>query len=287
MHNSGFNRFIVSGFPNDVPELKMYEFWCGTPWMCLQMMQSKENYTRNLIKKGSKDEEEKQAQLENEYDTYHNVIQPLVDKMGGERKLNIIDANNTDELIYQSAKRLFMPEVTLLIGSAGSGVDEMATYLGREYSYALVKVSHLLRAEAKSGSLTGKAIARCLQMKRTVPVEYTIPLLLKEIRRLGRRKILISDFPQLVSFGYPMVHDQVFALDNIAKVQKIFVLQCAKSDKLQRCPDEEIIENSLEEFNREKNPVVRYYQEQTNIQVYHLDTEDLEDARIKISSLLN
>jgi len=149
-------------------------------------------------------------------------------------------------------------------------------YLGREHGFARVHVTELLRAEAASGSEAGAAIARCFKMQRTVPHDILLPLVLRESRRLGRSDIVLDGYPRLVSWSYPLIHDQAFALDGVAYVERVIVLKASKADKLKRCGNADVVETSERTMLREKMAAVEYYKETTAVPVIEVSASDVD-----------
>ncbi len=80
---------------------------------------------------------------------------------------------------------------------------------GRYLGYARLRVTHLLRAEAESGSVVGNVIASALSSKRTVPLNATLYVIRQAIAQSPARRFLLDGYPRVVSDGYPTVQDQV------------------------------------------------------------------------------
>ncbi len=80
---------------------------------------------------------------------------------------------------------------------------------GRFLGYARLRITHLLREEAASGSAIGNVIAAALDAKRTVPLPATLAVIRKAIADSPARRFLLDGYPRVVSDGYPTVQDQV------------------------------------------------------------------------------
>jgi len=261
MHRTRKHKFIIEGFPRNSAELAVFTAQIGVPQLWIQLDHIKDGRPWDL--------------------------QPVFDQLSAEGKFYAVNANGAAGDVFNSLKQPFQPHIVLLVGSAGSGRGEFARRAGKSYGYARLRVTHLLRAEASTGSALGVTIATALEAKRTVPIDATLKVIKDAIARSPAKKFLIDGFPRIVSDGFPSVQDQVFAFEEfIGPIRSVVVLEASVAARVARYipgggtvltpGQQKQLEASTEAFTREKVKVLKFFEKLGK--VAKIDTAAAPDA---------
>jgi adenylate kinase family enzyme/nucleoside diphosphate kinase len=269
---SGSRRIVIDNFPIAPDQVLAFETKVGAPSFVLYLDSggNASGVKQHLTASNPELSAQKIDELVNSFET---VTRPVIEKYRSAGKVRTVNATLSDEDMYREAGRYFKPVLVPLVGSKYSQKDLLTTILGRKYGFARLDVPGLQNAEAQTQSKDGAIIARCRAQNRTVPTDVTLRLVRKAILHLGNNRFLIDGFPQQVSAGYPMAHDQVFAIeDTIAPLA--FGLHCSASVSTQRelARTTADVEEEADRFSREVQPVIDFLSASGHTPVLRVDT---------------
>lgn len=249
-------RFLLDGFPRTEAEALALEAGGARPAFCVHLSHPADTVAAPL------------AAVHAQYRAEDRLVTAMAD--GG------ADAT------FAQVRVPLQPELVVLVGATGSGRGEFCRRAGTALGYARLRVTHLLRAEAASGSVVGKVIARALAARRTVPTDAAVAVIAAAVGKAPTRRFLLDGYPRTVNDGYPSVQDQVFALEQgLGPVRGVVVLDAADDTRQARVGaaltpgQQRELDESVEVFRREKLAVLRFF-EKTG-KVMRLDTTQSPD----------
>ena len=88
------------------------------------------------------------------------------------------------------------PRVIFVLGGPGAGKGTQCALLVKEFDFVHLSAGDLLREERDSGSPDGAMITQFINEGKIVPVEVTIELIKKAMRKSGATKFLVDGFPR-------------------------------------------------------------------------------------------
>jgi UMP-CMP kinase len=260
MRASGSRRILVDNFPVAADQVRAFEGNVGTPAFVLYLDSGSDadGVRQHLTAtdfKGSSDADAVEAAVQ----AFESLTRPVIEQYEALGKVRAVNATLSEDDLYREAQRHFKPVLVPLIGSKLSQKDLVTTLLGRKHGFTRVDVPGIQDAEAETQSRDGAVIKLCRAQSRTVPTDVTLRLLRRAIFGSGNTRFLLDGFPQQVSEGYPLAHDQLFAVeDKLAPLS--FALHCtadaATQRSLARNPAE--VEAESDRFSRENQCVLDF-----------------------------
>ena len=270
---SGSRRILVDNFPIAPDQLRAFEQSIGSPTFVLYLDSGSDadGVTQHLT---ATQPELSSSEIETAVTTFESLTRPIIEDFRAKGKVRTVNATLSADDMYNEAQRYFKPVLVPLIGSKFSQKNLVTTILGRQYGFTRIDVPGLQDAEASTQSKDGAIIQTCRAQSRTVPTDVTLRLVRRAILGSGNAKFLIDGFPQQVSAGYPLAHDQMFAIeDKLAPVA--FAIHCSadagtQGDLARSSVD---VEEEADRFSREVQPVLDFVAS-SNTQVVAVDTSD-------------
>eukprot|EP00913_Durusdinium_trenchii_P026721 g25068.t1 len=217
--NQDTNRFLLDGFPRSVEQAQQFERDIAEVSFLLY--------------------------LEASHDTMKQRIQGRAQSNPG----RVDDNDETvrkrlevfDRVVYAECKRFFSCRFLYLLGPPGAPVEQMSQKLEKQYGYAAINLTTLLRSYANSNEPEAPAVRKALaagkpaawrqtkmdQMEgRPVDASIACPLILSEIYRdmaLGVQNFVLADFPQSLKQAQ-------FLEYRISCITRALVLDFSKAD---------------------------------------------------------
>ena len=109
-----------------------------------------------------------------------------------------------------------------IIGPPGSGKGTMSSLIAKKYKLKEIEVGDLLRELATKNTKTGKLVKRMINKGKLVPSNIVTSLVKKQLS-----KYFIID-------GYPREIEEAKALDEIAKLNKVILLEVSRKTIIKR-----------------------------------------------------
>jgi adenylate kinase family enzyme len=192
----------------------------------------------------------------------------VVHALDGARLLRTLSALPPPEAVFARLRRLFTPQVVVLVRDAGCGGPEFCTRVGRELGYATLDVPALLAAEAARGTPDGRAIGAALGARRTPPLGPTLGVLERAMAACASAtpRFILDGFPRVISAGFPGVHDQVMAAEErLGAFKGAVVLSAALDTRIARAgakaPGEvAVVRAAGDTYRRERLPVAHFFE---------------------------
>ena len=259
MRASGSRRILIDNFPVAPDQVRTFEGNVGTPVFVLYLDSGSDadGVRQHLTATDLKGSDA--GAVEAAVQAFESLTRPVIEQYEAQGKVRTVNATLSEDDLYREAQRHFKPVLVPLIGSKLSQTDLVTTLLGRKHGFMRVDVPGIQDAEAETQSRDGAVIKLCRAQSRTVPTDVTLRLLRRAIFGSGNTRFLLDGFPQQVSEGYPLAHDQLFAVeDKLAPLS--FALHCtadaATQRSLARNPAE--VEAESDRFSRENQCVLDF-----------------------------
>lgn len=124
----------------------------------------------------------------------------------------------------------------------------------------------MLRQEIATGSSQGQIIDAILKEGRIVPVEMSLGLLRKEIKKLGQLRYLIDGFPR----NHDNLEGWLRMMPSVCDIDLILYLQCNEQEMERRILERGLTSNRADDnietarkrfatFQRDTMPIVEYF----------------------------
>ncbi|KAA0162731.1 hypothetical protein FNF28_04612 [Cafeteria roenbergensis] len=262
-------KFLIDGFPRSRDQAEAFERLVCQPQTVLFFDCPEAEMRKRLLARGktSGRADDNEATIVKRFHTFLEQSMPVVADYKARGLLRSVSAVPPSSEVYAATRVFFQPELVVLCGAAGSGRGEFSARAGLELGYHTLRVRELLEAEAAHETPRGRAVRRALSMKRTSPLDATVAIVKEAISRSKAGRFILDGFPRLTSEGFPAVHDQVFALDQaVGPVRGCVCLDAHLAQRKARIAgtptvgEEAALMRSVSAFQREKLPVVSYFE---------------------------
>ena len=178
----------------------------------------------------------------------------------------------------------------ILLGAPGAGKGSHAKLISKKYNIPQISMGDIIRENIKQGSELGLKFKEYTDKGNLVPDELVIELLKDRLKKDDCEKGYILD-------GFPRTLAQAEALESIAKIDKVLLLDCTEETVVQRLggrrtckkcgkifhvtnmppkvedvcdickgelfqrddDNEETIKNRLKVFNEQTHPLIKFY----------------------------
>ncbi|KAI3959969.1 hypothetical protein MKW92_010743 [Papaver armeniacum] len=156
-------------------------------------------------------------------------------------------------------------EVTIIfvLGGPGSGKGTQCKMIVHKYDqFCHLSVGDLLRLEQESGSEHGTMIKNCIKEAKLAPSEIVVDLILKAMKRSGKKKFLIDGFPRSeenrVAFCSACPLEPKFVL-YLSCSQEVMVERILHRNQGREDDNIEAMKKRLEVYETSSLPVIEYY----------------------------
>ena len=163
-----------------------------------------------------------------------------------------------------------MKKIISLYGLAAAGKTTQANLLCKKYGFQQFGMGETLRAEIASGSELGAEIKKSVDQGVLIPDELMVQVLKKIGPSIKETGIVFDGFPRIVPQAEMLdkivkengLEVDLFILLNIsfAEAQKRINKRAAETGRSDD-QDPKVINNRLEVFRRESEPLISYYKE--------------------------
>ncbi|KAI3904180.1 hypothetical protein MKW92_018430 [Papaver armeniacum] len=156
-------------------------------------------------------------------------------------------------------------EVTIIfvLGGPGSGKGTQCKMIAHKYDeFCHLSVGDLLRLEQESGSEHGTMIKNCIKEAKLAPSDIVVDLILKAMKRSGKKKFLIDGFPRSeenrVAFCSACPLEPKFVL-YLSCSQEVMVERILHRNQGREDDNIEAMKKRLEVYETSSLPVIEYY----------------------------
>jgi adenylate kinase len=182
--------------------------------------------------------------------------------------------------------------ITILHGPPGSGKGTQAQYLTKRYGLQHVSTGEMLRDEAAKGTPLGNEVAPIMAEGNLVPDDLIVRVIESRLRDADTQRGVLLD-------GFPRTVPQARALDEMLRrsgrhVDLVLCLDVPEDKLIQRLlirakaegredDNLETIENRLEVYHRDTEPVLDYYRAKPGTAVECVDGDaPIEEVAMRV-----
>lgn len=205
------NTFVVGGFPKHLDQALYMERFIKEIKMILNFENSAENSIKREKILGKKDFDEEA--LKRSISSYKESVLPIIDFYQKYGVIRTINADASENEIYESLKENLFPEIYSVIGKKYSGKTEISNILSERTGMKVIDFLEFLREPQIA--------------KKSNDDEYVIKQLINRLREEEEKRVIIEDFPMKKE------HYTIF-VQNCKKFKKIFYLNADNNECSER-----------------------------------------------------
>ncbi|CAK9030418.1 Adenylate kinase isoenzyme 1 (AK 1) (ATP-AMP transphosphorylase 1) (ATP:AMP phosphotransferase) (Adenylate monophosphate kinase) (Myokinase) [Durusdinium trenchii] len=227
--NQDTNRFLLDGFPRSVEQAQQFERDIAEVSFLLYLEASHDTMKQRIQGRAQSNPgrvDDNDETVRKRLEVFDSQTMPLVNYYGPIGKLRKANAEKSPEVVYAECKRFFSCRFLYLLGPPGAPVEQMSQKLEKQYGYAAINLTTLLRSYANSNEPEAPAVRKALAAGKPVDASIACPLILSEIYRdmaLGVQNFVLADFPQSLKQAQ-------FLEYRISCITRALVLDFSKAD---------------------------------------------------------
>lgn len=264
-------RYLIDGFPRTLEQVAMFEEHVAPARMVLQLDVTPAVGKARVLGRGRKSgrSDNTVRAFNAQQRVYTSQTGPVLDMYSALGLVHKVDANGTEDAVWEAVKPLFHPDVVFVLGGPGSGKGTQCAKIAAEFGFTHLSAGDLLRAEVARGSSHGAMIQEYMTNGQIVPVSVTLRLLQKSMRDSsigsanGGGHFLVDGFPramdQALAFESDVCPSRAVLFFDLSEAEmRARLLERAKTSG--RADDnEETIVKRFKTFVETSFPVINYY----------------------------
>ncbi|CAE8582466.1 unnamed protein product, partial [Polarella glacialis] len=197
-------RYLIDGFPRSFDNLEGWYRVIGNKVRVKSVLffdVSEPVMEARLLERGktSGRVDDNLESIRKRFITFQQESMPVVEKFRSEGLLRFINAEQSEEMVWNDVRKNFGPSAIFVLGGPGAGKGTQCTRIAAAFGFSHLSAGDLLREErARPGSQLGELISSNIKEGKLVPVEITVQLLQKAMEERGWEdgKYLIDGFPR-------------------------------------------------------------------------------------------
>ena len=251
--NHATNKFLIDGFPRAIDQAVAFEEQVG-PCAFTLFLDCPEDVMRSrLLERGktSGRVDDNEATIVKRFRTFIEQSKPVVDRYHATGLVREVSSVGTREEVFAALKPHFQPSILLMACPEFPQKAKLCTRLCKELGCARLDAPSLMAEEAARGTADGQVVARALSRGSAVPTAVALRIIRKAVQASPASQFLLDGYPTMSSDGYPMVHDQIFAMDEgLSKCRHLLHIDVNPAD---------LDADTHAAFRTETVPLVRFF----------------------------
>ena len=198
MKRSGARRFLIDGFPRSLPQAFAFEQSVQQPSFVIALNASEETLQRRVTSRAATSGrvDDAPSAFGRRLAAYQSSTALVVDFYSKLGQVTAIDAEGSEDDVFEAASKRFEPEVVFVLGAPAAGKTTQCARAAKQFGFVHVSTGELLRAEAASGSRLGNEIDAIQRKGDLVPIDIILSLVRRAIDANPGGRFLLDGFPR-------------------------------------------------------------------------------------------